>query len=45
MSVHPVEVGDNSPVRTHSQNGSSSVKDGVLPPPTPPMYYDEVFIR
>ena len=45
MTLVPVEAGDNSHVRTHSQNGSNSVKDGVLPPLTPPTYYDEVFIR
>jgi len=45
MTVGPLETGDNLPVRTHSQNGSISVKTGLLPPFTPPMYYDEVFIR
>ena len=45
MSARAVETGDNYPVRTHSQNGSTIVKAGVLPPFTPPMYYDEVLIR
>ena len=45
MSARAVEAGDNHPVRTHSQNGSSSVKTGLLPSFTPPMYYDEVSIR
>jgi len=45
VTARAVETGDNSPVRTHSQNGSISVKARVLPLLTPPMYYDEVFIR